>query len=161
MLENLGKSVVLTGSQVPMMEQRNDGCANLLGALIVAGHFTIPEVGVYFHDNLYRGNRTTKLHATKLDAFGSPNLPPLVKMGIDVDVDWDAVFRPANIAQFSVQQAMDPNVCVLRIFPGITPATITALCTALSSSISTVLTVLSWICAGIYMCGALPSPVCA
>ena len=33
--------------------------------------------------------------------------------------------------------------------------------TALSGSISTVLTVLSWICAGIYMCGALPSPVCA
>ena len=30
-----------------------------------------------------------------------------------------------------------------------------------SGSLSTVLTVLSWICAGIYMCGALPSPVCA
>ena len=34
-------------------------------------------------------------------------------------------------------------------------------CTSLSGSISTVLTVLSWICADIYMCGALPSPVCA
>ena len=33
--------------------------------------------------------------------------------------------------------------------------------TALSGSISTILTALSWICAGIYMCGALPSPVCA
>ena len=33
--------------------------------------------------------------------------------------------------------------------------------TALSGSISTVLTLLSWICAGISMCGALPSPVCA
>ena len=33
--------------------------------------------------------------------------------------------------------------------------------TALSGSISTILTILSWICAGIYMCGALPSPVCA
>ena len=32
--------------------------------------------------------------------------------------------------------------------------------TSLSGSISTMLTVLSWICAGIYMCGALPSPVC-
>ena len=28
-------------------------------------------------------------------------------------------------------------------------------------SISTILTALSWICAGIHMCGALPSPVCA
>ena len=33
--------------------------------------------------------------------------------------------------------------------------------TALSGSISTILTVLSWSFAGIYMCGALPSPVCA
>ena len=33
--------------------------------------------------------------------------------------------------------------------------------TSLSGSISTILTVLSWICAGVYMCGALPSPVCA
>ena len=33
--------------------------------------------------------------------------------------------------------------------------------TSLSGSISTILTIWSWICAGIYMCGALPSPVCA
>ena len=36
-----------------------------------------------------------------------------------------------------------------------------AACTSLSGSISTILTVLSWICVGIHMCGALPSPVCA
>ena len=28
-------------------------------------------------------------------------------------------------------------------------------------SILTILTVLSWICAGIHICGALPCPVCA
>ena len=33
--------------------------------------------------------------------------------------------------------------------------------TALSGSISTVLTVFSWICVGIHRCGALLSPVCA
>lgn len=128
MLENLGKSVVITGSQVPMVEQRNDGCANLLGALTVAGHFIIPEVTLFFHNNLYRGNRSTKVHATNLSAFGSPNLPPLLKMGIEIDVDWDAVFRPTEVAAFSVQEAMDPNVCVLRLFPGITAEIITAFC---------------------------------
>ena len=34
-------------------------------------------------------------------------------------------------------------------------------CTSLSGSISTILTVLSWICTGIYICRALPSPVSA
>ena len=33
--------------------------------------------------------------------------------------------------------------------------------TALSGPIFTILTVLSWICVGIHMCGALPSPVLA
>ena len=33
--------------------------------------------------------------------------------------------------------------------------------TSLYSSVLTIWTILSWICAGIYMCGALPCPVCA
>ena len=33
--------------------------------------------------------------------------------------------------------------------------------TSLSGPIPTILTVLSWICAGVYMCRARPSPVCA
>ena len=32
---------------------------------------------------------------------------------------------------------------------------------SLSGSISTILTVLSWLCVSIHMCGALPCPVCA
>uniref|UniRef100_A0A8C9G0F7 asparaginase n=1 Tax=Pavo cristatus TaxID=9049 RepID=A0A8C9G0F7_PAVCR len=44
MCENLGKTVVLTGSQVPIYELQNDGRANLLGALLFAGQFVIPEV---------------------------------------------------------------------------------------------------------------------
>ena len=35
------------------------------------------------------------------------------------------------------------------------------LCTSPFGSILTILTILSWICAGMYICGALPSPACA
>lgn len=31
-------------SKVPIYEQRNDGRDNLLGALVIAGHYIIPEV---------------------------------------------------------------------------------------------------------------------
>ncbi|KAJ1497630.1 hypothetical protein HMI56_005509, partial [Coelomomyces lativittatus] len=41
MLENLDKTVILTGSQIPIMEVRNDAIENLLGALQIAGHFVI------------------------------------------------------------------------------------------------------------------------
>lgn len=41
MLQYLGKPVILTGSQAPMLELQNDATDNLLGSLIIAGHFMI------------------------------------------------------------------------------------------------------------------------
>ena len=46
------------------------------------------------------------------------------KVGIEIDVSWDAVFRPGNLKKFRVHSNMDPNVCVLRFFPGITVQTL-------------------------------------
>lgn len=60
MLENLNKSVVLTGSQIPLSELRNDAIDNLLGAMLVAGPYLIPEVCIFFGNKLLRGNRATK-----------------------------------------------------------------------------------------------------
>ena len=48
MLENLKKTVVVTGSQIPISELRSDAIDNLLGSLLVAGAFNIPEVVIYF-----------------------------------------------------------------------------------------------------------------
>ena len=84
MLENLGKTVILTGSQVPLSELRNDAHDNLLVSLILAGHFVIPEVSLYFNHVLYRGNRCVKLNALDFNAFDSPNLPPLVTVGVNI-----------------------------------------------------------------------------
>ena len=39
MLENLKKTVVVTGSQIPISELRSDAVDNLLGSLMVAGPF--------------------------------------------------------------------------------------------------------------------------
>eukprot|EP00004_Rigifila_ramosa_P012073 TRINITY_DN2593_c0_g1_i3.p1 TRINITY_DN2593_c0_g1~~TRINITY_DN2593_c0_g1_i3.p1 ORF type:complete len:657 (-),score=161.16 TRINITY_DN2593_c0_g1_i3:24-1739(-) len=126
MLHALGKSVILTGSQVPIGEQRNDGLDNLLGALILAGHFTIPEVTVYFRNKLFRGNRTSKVNSNAFEAFESPNIPPLAIVGIDIEVDWEAVFRDPEVTKFHVNVNMDMNVGLLRLFPGITEATVKA-----------------------------------
>ena len=40
-----------------------------------------------------RGNRTIKVSASDLDAFQSPNMGPLVKVGINIDVDSRAIHR--------------------------------------------------------------------
>ncbi|XP_055027930.1 60 kDa lysophospholipase isoform X2 [Misgurnus anguillicaudatus] len=126
MCENLGKPVILTGSQVPIYEMRNDGRDNLLGALLIAGQFVIPEVCLYFHHKLYRGNRVTKVDAGSFNAFSSPNLPPLANAEVDIKINWDTVWRANTTSKFTVNTQMNRNVGLLRLFPGITAATVRA-----------------------------------
>lgn len=118
MLEGLGKSVVLTGSQIPLARVRNDAVENLLGALMIAGHYTIPEVGIFFNGRLYRGNRATKVDASGFNAFRSGNLPPLAETGVQVDVRWDLIWPPSE-AGLLVRPIVDKRVAAVRLFPGI------------------------------------------
>lgn len=129
MLQDLGKPVVLTGSQAPMLELQNDATDNLLGSLVVAGHFMIPEVCLYFHNRLFRGNRAIKVAASDFAAFDAPNLPPLaVTNSTRTEVNWELVARPARIGHFRVRADRLDTACVacLRIFPGIKPAMVAA-----------------------------------
>lgn len=124
LLENLGKPVIITGSQIPLSELRNDASDNLLGALTIAGHYVIPEVTLYFNNRLFRGNRTTKQKAMDFDAFDSHNLKPLARVGVNIEVDWTEVLKPTELAAFRAHRTLDPNVVTLRLFPGITEATV-------------------------------------
>ncbi|XP_047013633.1 60 kDa lysophospholipase isoform X3 [Ictalurus punctatus] len=126
MCEHLGKPVILTGSQVPIYEMRNDGRDNLMGALLIAGQFVIPEVCLYFHHKLFRGNRVTKVDAGSFNAFNSPNLAPLANAEVDIKINWDTVWRANTTAKFRVNTQMNRNVGLLRLFPGITADTVRA-----------------------------------
>ncbi|XP_058470658.1 60 kDa lysophospholipase isoform X3 [Solea solea] len=126
MCEHLGKPIVLTGSQVPIYEMRNDGRGNLLGALLIAGLFVIPEVCLYFYNKLYRGNRVTKVDAGSFNAFSSPNLQPLATAEVDITINWDTVWRSNTTAKFQVSTELNRNVGLIRLFPGITAATVRA-----------------------------------
>lgn len=128
MLQNLGKPVIVTGSQAPMLELQNDATDNLLGSLIIAGHFMIPEVCLYFNHKLFRGNRATKVAANAFAAFDSPNALPLaITTAMRTEVAWDQVHRPTVIEQFSIQTNLDTtHVACLRIFPGIQPEMVDA-----------------------------------
>ncbi|XP_016942489.2 L-asparaginase [Drosophila suzukii] len=126
MLENLGKTVIITGSQIPIFETRTDGKDNFTSALIIAGNYVIPEVCIFFGNKLMRGNRTVKVSSNALDAFDSPNVPPLARIGIDVNVDYRLIFRPCSIERFSVHLNLDENVGLLRLFPSISHSTFRA-----------------------------------
>ncbi|KAL5266450.1 hypothetical protein ACHWQZ_G003742 [Mnemiopsis leidyi] len=124
MLENLGKSVILTGSQIPLEEQRTDAVNNLLGALIFASHYVIPEVAIYFNNKLFRGNRTVKKKSEDIDAFDSPNMSPLAVMGTHINVNWKNVEDSSmSLKKFCVHSEMCGEVAMLRLFPGMTCST--------------------------------------
>jgi lysophospholipase len=117
MLENLKKTVIVTGSQIPLSVPLNDGEANLLGALTVAGTYRVPEVLLYFNSKAMRGNRCTKLSASDLDAFGSQNFDPLISLGVDYKVEWNQLLRTTS-RPFSIQSKLSENIAVFRLFPG-------------------------------------------
>ena len=87
MLQNLGKAVVVTGSQVPLAQLRTDAIENFVGSLILAGRYgsTITEVGLFFDNTLFRGNRATKVNASGFSAFNSPNYQSLATIGVNVE----------------------------------------------------------------------------
>ncbi|KAH9950252.1 asparaginase-domain-containing protein [Amylocystis lapponica] len=129
LLEDLGKTVILTGAQIPLSQLRNDAVDNLLGALVIAGHYIIPECCLFFNHTLYRGNRVSKFSSYDFNAFNSPNFPPLVNVGIDIVVNWSDVMRQTSLRRFRSHKHMSPNVATLRLFPGITAATVRAFLT--------------------------------
>jgi L-asparaginase len=118
MLEGLRKPVIVTGSQIPFSRVRSDARRNLIDALLLASDFSIPEVGVVFDDCLYRGNRATKVSASDLNAFRSPNYPALAHTGTRIRIDHDHV-RRAPRGPLRVQEIHDAHVGALRLFPGV------------------------------------------
>lgn len=101
-LENLNKSVVFTGSQIPITELRNDAVDNLLGALLVAGPYIIPEVVLFFGNKLFRGNRATKEDSLMMEAFNSPNMEPLARFGVNFNIAWDQIL-PLHHEKLAIQ----------------------------------------------------------
>uniref|UniRef100_M3XT59 asparaginase n=1 Tax=Mustela putorius furo TaxID=9669 RepID=M3XT59_MUSPF len=125
-LENLQKTVILTGAQVPIHALWNDGRENLLGALLMAGQYVIPEVCLFFQNQLFRGNRVTKVDSRRFAAFCSPHLPPLAVMGTDVTINRELVRKARGKARLVVHSSMERDVGLLRLYPGIPAALVRA-----------------------------------
>lgn len=131
LLENLSKPVVLTGSQLPIGTIRTDGKENLITAIEIAaaknkGKAIVPEVCIYFEYNLYRGNRSNKFNAEHFRAFQSANYPLLAEAGVSIHYNTPHIQIPTK-GKLKVHTALDRNVAILKMFPGITPEVVKAI----------------------------------
>ena len=125
MLENLGKPVIFTGSQLPIGAPRTDGKENLLTSIEIAaatredGSPLVPEVCVFFENQLMRGNRTTKINAEDFNAFRSFNYPSLASAGIHIKYSLPQIHQASPGVKLTPHLLLDTNVAVLKLFPGI------------------------------------------
>ncbi|MCC2545366.1 type I asparaginase [Hymenobacter sp. BT175] len=133
LLESLGKTVVLTGAQVPVGRIRTDARRNLITALEIAvarhpraGTVRVPEVCIFFNDQLIRGNRARKVESQKFNAFRSENYPPLAEAGIDVEFN-DRHIRMLPSAPLRTHQLLADEVVLLKLFPGISERVVRAM----------------------------------
>ena len=126
MLENLSKPVILTGSQLPLGMLRTDGKENLITAIEIAAAREndmplVPEVCIFFENDLLRGNRTSKTNADNFNAFRSYNYPPLAHAGISIKYDIPQIYHPVSRKPLKPHYLLDRNIAILKIFPGISP----------------------------------------
>jgi len=117
MLENLGKPVILTGSQIPLSEVRNDAVDNIITSLWLCAHQPINEVCIYFNQQLMRGNRTQKVSSQRFNAFDSPNFPHLATIGIAIELHDDLLLPPSS-KPFNLQTIEPHFIANFRLFPG-------------------------------------------
>jgi len=83
MLQNVGKPVVMTGSQKSIFEPGSDAPNNLYYAT-KAATMDLGEIVISFGDKIVRGNQAIKESEQGLNAFSSPRVQPVGEIGIDV-----------------------------------------------------------------------------
>jgi len=123
MFENLSKPIIVTGSQIPLSQLRSDGQVNVLNSLYVAANYPINEVGLFFNNKLYRGNRSIKAYADGFNAFDSPNMPPLLEAGININLVSGVVAKkdkPCEQDKNVIVREITPQpIGVVHLYPGI------------------------------------------
>jgi L-asparaginase len=132
MLEGLSKPVVFTGAQLPIGEPRSDARENLITALDIAsakeeGRALVPEVCIYFDYELLRGNRSKKVESMQFNAFDSGNYPLLAKAGVKIDYNFSVIRKCEQDRQLQLRTKIDPNISVLKLFPGLTRSVVHAI----------------------------------
>ncbi len=132
MLENIGKPVVFTGSQLPVGVLRSDAKENLLTAIEIAaaeapdGTPMVPEVTIFFEDSLFRANRTTKKNAEHFEAFDSYNYPCLAKAGVHIQYRTKWIRYPQSHMPLFTHLHTCTDVAILKLFPGINESVVRA-----------------------------------
>lgn len=121
LLGGLDKPVIFTGSQIPLVEPCSDGANNLLVSLQIIRKARPPEVCIYFANQLFRGNRASKISTSAMVAFESTNFPALGVFENGLKLFEHNCLRP-QLPHFDLPSRLpDDLVAVIYLTPGMPP----------------------------------------
>lgn len=116
LLADLGKPVVITGSQRPLAYVRSDARSNIVDAVTLAAR-GVAEVGICFGELWLRGVAAEKLSVHRYQAFESPNLPPLAELGLYVQMHPHAGIFERRVPP-GLGSRLETAISMLSPFPG-------------------------------------------
>ncbi len=123
MIQNSRKPIVLTGSQKSIALRDTDARRNLHDAFVYAADEKASGVKLVFDTKILLGTRVRKTHTVSYNAFDSIDYPEV------------GVIRGERVIHFITEKiqgepdfaiALDPNVVVLKLVPGLKPEILTA-----------------------------------
>jgi len=117
-ISNLGKPIILTGSQIPAHEIDSDARRNLVNAVKVAT-LNISGVFIVFDERIIIGGRATKASESKLDAYTSVNNNDAGEIRINIRIRDDIPKRKNG--KLKIKKGFEPNIYVYTLTPGCNP----------------------------------------
>lgn len=122
--------IVLTGSQLPLVEYQTDARANLERALLTlrrAVEENIAEVMIVFNDRALRANRSIKTSEARFDAFDTPAFPHLADISAS-GMHFSTEALKADASQIlNVEPKFDNNIATVELVPGMRPSLLRAI----------------------------------
>ncbi|CAD5243924.1 Glu-tRNA(Gln) amidotransferase subunit GatD [Thermococcus camini] len=128
MLRDLGKPVILVGSQRSSDRPSSDAAMNLICSVRMATS-DFGEVAIVMHGETsdtyclaHRGTKARKMHTSRRDAFRSINDIPLARIwpGGRIEFLRDD-YRRRTESEVWVDDEMEEKVAIIKAFPGIQP----------------------------------------
>lgn len=114
-LINVGKPIVMTGSQKPLEDIPSDAGTNLINSVSLVSK--LPKgVFIVFGQKILQGNRTTKIYESSLDPFDSPIVEPVGTIQLEPEIKNKYVL---NNKKIPVNLDFDPNIISFKTIPGL------------------------------------------
>ncbi|NJE09969.1 Glu-tRNA(Gln) amidotransferase subunit GatD [Thermococcus sp. MAR1] len=131
MLRDLGKPVILVGSQRSSDRPSSDAAMNLICSVRMATA-DLGEVAIVMHGETgdtyclaHRGTKARKMHTSRRDAFRSINDIPIAKIWPGGKIEFlRSDYRRRTESEVWVDDEMEERVALVKAFPGIQPEVI-------------------------------------